>query len=87
MCLYPVAGGARGKDCVMFDLNKLAWVQEGCSHVSSIGQLVCYFLLTSGLGGQPFVLAVIFPAAFPQQHLQLAENLEGLSHYCFAVGR
>lgn len=65
-CVYTLWWGARGKDCIMFALNKLAWVQEGCSHGSSTGQLVCYFLFTSGPGGQPWVLAVIFPAAFPQ---------------------
>lgn len=71
----------------MFALSKLAWVQEHCGHGSSTGQLVCYFLLISGLGGQPWGLAVVLPAAFPQQHPKLAENPEGLSHYCLAVGR
>lgn len=38
-CVYTL-WGARGKDCIMFALNKLAGVQECCSHGSCTGQLL-----------------------------------------------
>lgn len=71
----------------MFALNKLACVQERYSCRSSTGQLLWYFLVISGLGGQPWALPTILPAAFPHQRVKLAQNTEGLPHHQLAGER
>ena len=86
VCLYSVVG-CQLRGLVMFALNQLAWVWEHCSRGSSAGQLLCYFLVISGLGEQPQVLPTIFPAVFPRRAVKLAQNPEGLSHHWLAVQR